>query len=206
MKVFFLFLMIHLLAYNIAKAQDIAASPQTLVPSAVSAAVLVEAKPEDECRVLLPQLETEYKELEAKFKTVTAGVATSQESYLVGFSQMTEILFQMVKSREEETAAISQSRDRLQNSMSNLSAFDSPEATKNLQGDYLDLTVRLYSSLMDAQKSLETLKTQLSLAETSRGQLDLQKQELEALDHQKLAIEGKLISLKIRCQANEKSR
>jgi hypothetical protein len=203
MKVFILFLVIHLLAYTVAKAQDTADAPQALVPSAVSSAVLVEAKPEDECRVLLPQLESDYKEIELKFKAITAGVMMSQESYLIGFQQMTDILFQMVKSREEETAAISESRNRLQGSMNSLGQGDHAEASKNLQSDYLDLTVRLYSSLMDAQKSLETLKTQLSLAETSRGQLDLQKQELEALDHQKLAIEGKLISMKIKCQADK---
>ncbi len=203
MKIFFLIIMIHFFAYSVVKAEESSEASSYTVPSAVSPAVLVEATQQDECQIILPQLESDYKEIEAKFKIISDGVTISQENYLVGFNQMTQILFQMVKTREEETAAISQSRDRLKASVENPSMPDPTEASKNLQSNYLDLTVRLYSSLMDAQKSLDTLKEQLSLAESTRGQLELQKQEMETLDHQKLAIEGKLVSLKIKCQSGK---
>ena len=228
MKIVLILLFIHLFAYSVVKAED------NVVPSAVSPAILVDAPIENrlnsaesgrqsgsrgnsasgtvsgdlkknECRDLLPQIENDYRDLEQRYKSLNQGALTSQESYMVSFNQMTQILFQMVKVKEEETAMLSQSRDRLRSSVDQFTLQGSAEASKNLQSDYLDLTVRLYSTLMDAQKSLETLKTQLAQVEASRGQLETNRQELEALDHQKLAIEGRLISLKIKCQ-DEKFR
>jgi hypothetical protein len=159
--------------------------------------------PKDDCRDLLPQIESDYKEVEQKYRSLNNGTLTSQESYLVSFNQMTQVLFKMVQDREEETAKISQSRDRMRSSVEQFNQQNTAENSKNLQDDYLDLTVRLYSTLMDAQKNLETLKSQLSQIEATRGQLETTRQEMEALDHQKLAMEGRLISLKIKCQENK---
>jgi hypothetical protein len=191
MKIFLLFLFIHLLAYSVVKAEEVATNNAPAAP--------VDA-PKDDCRDLLPQIESDYKEVEQKYRSLNNGTLTSQESYLVSFNQMTQVLFKMVNDREEETAKISQSRDRLKNSVEQFNLQNTAENSKNLQDDYLDLTVRLYSTLMDAQKNLETLKSQLSQIETTRGQLETTRQEMEALDHQKLAMEGRLISLKIKCQ------
>jgi hypothetical protein len=221
MKIILLLLFIHFFAYSVVKAEE------NVVPSAVSPAILVDAPAampptqlnvkqasssgsdsvsgaselqNNDCQNLLPQMEADYKDLEQRYRDLNHGSLTSQESYMVSFNQMTQILFQMVKTKEEETLMLSQSRDRLRQSVGLYVEQGSSEASKKLQGDYLDLTVRLYSTLMDAQKSLETLKEQLAQVESNRGQLENGRQELEALDHQKLALEGRLISLKIKCQ------
>jgi len=194
MKIFFLFLVIHVLAYSVSKAEE-----AELVPSEPT----VESR-KDDCQDILPQVESDYRELDQKYRLLSEGSATSQESYMTSFSQVTQILFQMVEDREQETAMISQSRDKLRSSVEKFNQQSNLEASKNLQGDYLDLTVRLYSTLMDSQKILETLKNQISQVETTRGQLEMSRQELESLDHQKLAMEGKLISLKIKCQSESR--
>jgi len=201
MKIFFLFLVIHVLAYSVSKAEE-----AELIPSAVSPAIMVEVLPtmdsrKDDCQDVLPQVESDYRELDQKYRMLSNGAVSSQENYMTSFSQVTQILFQMVEDREQETAMISQSRDKLRGSVEKFNQQSGLEASKNLQGDYLDLTVRLYSTLMDSQKILETLKSQISQVETTRGQLEMSRQELESLDHQKLAMEGKLISLKIKCQS-----
>ncbi len=196
MKIFLLLLFIHLFAYSMVKAQD--------KPIETSDAEMA-GRPQNDCGDLLPQLESDYRELDQRYQLLSNGSLTSQESYLQSFNQMTQILFKMVEDREQETAQISLSRDRLRSSVESFKQQNSTEASKNLQSDYLDLSVRLYSTLMDSQKILETLKTQISQVESTRGQLEASRQELESLDHQKLAMEGKLISLKIKCQS-ERSR
>ena len=206
MKIVLLLLFIHLFAYSVVKAQE-----TVVVPSAVSSAVLVEANlpqddknqiQRDECKDLLPQLETDLREIETKSRNLSESTLSSQENYLNNFNQMTGILFQMVQAREAETAQISASRDRLRSSVEQFDLQRTSANSQNLQSQYLDLTMRLYASLMDGQKSLEILKTQLSQVESTRGLLESTRQEMEALDHQRLAIEGKLISLKIKCQTD----
>lgn len=227
MKIFLLFLFIHLFAYSVVKAEESSAM-QTQMPAAASdagsdqssqaalgsgpdlsgqtaassAAALSSHRPADDCRDLLPQLEADYREIEQRNRMLSNGSMTSQETYLQSFHQVSQVLFKMVEDREQETALISQSRDRLRQSLDRFNQTGSTEASRNLQSDYMDLTVRLYSTLMDSQKILETLKSQISQVESTRGQLEANRQELESLDHQKLAIEGKLISLKIKCQTN----
>ncbi|MGZ5280147.1 MAG: hypothetical protein ACXWC9_09405 [Pseudobdellovibrionaceae bacterium] len=196
MKIFFLFLVIHVLAYSVSKAEEAG-----FVPSAEPTAV---EGPKDDCQDVLPQVENDYSELDQKYRSLSNGSVNSQENYMTSLSQVTQVLFQMVEDREQETAMISQSRDKLRGSVEQFNQQSTLEASKNLQSDYLDLTVRLYSTLMDSQKILETLKSQISQVETTRGQVEMSRQELESLDHQKLAMEGKLISLKIKCQSERR--
>lgn len=233
MKIFLLFLFIHLLAYSVVRAADLPAV-QNQAPAAGSilesesestegaqpamttdsntglsevAVPSLGAEPSirhqrDDCRDLLPQLEADYREIETRNRMLSSGSMSSQEAYLQSFQQVSQVLFKMVEDREQETSLISQSRDRLRQSMEQFNQYGTTEASRSLQNDYMDLTVRLYSTLIDSQKILETLKSQISQVESTRGQLEANRQELERLDHQKLALEGKLISLKIKCQTN----
>lgn len=170
-------------------------------PVAAEAPAEPPAEP-DPCRDLLPQAEKDSQELAEKYQQIKSGQQTSYEGYTGSFSEMTDVLFQLTEAKEQETARISESRDRLRDSVSNFNQERSAENSKLLQDQYMDLTVRLYSSVMDGQKILETLKSQLSKVEATRSQFENSKLELEKIDHQRLALEAKLISLKIRCHAD----
>ena len=113
---------------------------------------------------------------------------------------MTERLFQVVSEREQETAKLSESRNQLRNSLTQFNQQKTAESSKSIQDNYMELTIRLYSSLMDSQKILESLKTQLTGVEVNRGSMDKTRRQLELTDQQRLALEEKLINLKIRCQ------
>lgn len=202
MKVFLLFLFIHICAYSMAKAEESEGSDSSSQAAAVTTASEPNAKVDD-CKDLLPQVESDYHELELKYRNLNQSISTSQENYLISFNQMTEILYQITLAREEEVQKMSVSRDLLKNSVQKFNQQRTEESAQKLQESYMDLTVRIYSSLVDSQKTLENLKSQLSQVETNRSQFFNSKQELESLDHQKLAIEGKLISLKIKCQPDK---
>jgi hypothetical protein len=186
-----------------AKAEEPGKSDSSFQPAAVAAVSDPNAKIDD-CKDLLPQIESDYHELELKYRNLNQSISSSQENYLVSFNQMTEILYQITLAREEEAQKMSVSRDQLKSSVQKFNQQRTDESAQRLQESYLDLTVRIYSSLMDSQKTLENLKSQLSQVETNRSQFFNSKQELEGLDHQKLAIEGKLISLKIKCQPDKR--
>ncbi len=157
---------------------------------------------QDPCKDLLPQAEKDYQALAEKYQQIKSGQQNSYESYTGSFSEMTDVLFRLTEEKEQETKAISGSRDQLKVSVQNFNDNRSAENSKALQDQYMDLTVRLYSSVMDGQKILETLKSQLFKVESTRSQFENSKAELEKIDHQRLALEGKLISLKIRCQSD----
>jgi len=158
--------------------------------------------PQDPCKDLLPQAEKDYQALAEKYQQIKSGQQNSYESYTGSFSEMTDVLFRLTEEKEQETKAISGSRDQLKVSVQKFNDNRSAENSKALQDQYMDLTVRLYSSVMDGQKILETLKSQLFKVESTRSQFENSKAELEKIDHQRLALEGKLISLKIRCQSD----
>lgn len=167
--------------------------PQTVEPIPVA---------QDPCKDLLPQAEADYQALSEKYRQIKSGQQSSYESYTGSFSEMTDVLFRLTEEKEQETLAISGSRDQLKTSVQKFNENRSAENSKALQDNYMDLTVRLYSSVMDGQKILATLKSQLSKVEATRSQFETSKTDLEKIDYQRLALEGKLISLKIRCQSD----
>lgn len=195
MKILALFVLIHFFAYTMARAQESAAP-------AIAAAAAV--KPADDCRDLLPQVEAEERLNEQKFQTLRQGLSGVQENYLIAFNQMTQLLFQISQSREEETRKISESRDLLKNSLQQFNDQKSEESSKSLQENYLNLTVLLYSGLSESQKTIETLKTHLGQVEAARSTYVNARNELEQLDQQKLALEARMVSLKIKCSPDKK--
>ena len=194
MKPIVVLILIHIFAVSMVRAED---AQLIADPSAVTEAV-------SDCKDLLPQVESDYKELQQKYKNLNQSSLSAQDGYFTSFNQMTQVLFDVTAEREEETRKISQSRDQLRTALQNYNIDKSAESSKVLQDRYLDLTVRLYSTLMDSQKILESLKGQMSQVEATRGQFTSTRQELEALDHQKLAMEAKLISLKIKCSPDKR--
>lgn len=179
-----------------------AKSDQSSVLENSSPSVAATPAVQDPCKDLLPLAEKDYQALTEKYQQIKSGQQNSYESYTGSFSEMTDVLFTLTEAKEQETKAISGSRDQLKVSVQNFNENRSPENSKALQDQYMDLTVRLYSSVMDGQKILETLKSQLFKVESTRSQFESSKSELEKIDHQRLALEGKLISLKIRCQSD----
>lgn len=155
---------------------------------------------QDECKDLLPQMENDHRDLEAKYKSLSEGSRIAQDSYLLSFNDMTQVLFQLTEARVEETQKITASRDQLKEALEKFNQGNSAETSKKLQDQYMDLTVRLYSATLDSQKTLDALKTQISQVESTRGQYDSIRQEMDQIDQQKLALEAKLVSLKIKCQ------
>jgi len=209
-KKIILLLALHLLAVQIVRAEEI--QP---VGSVITAEVRVEAEVKaaqnaqttqklDDCKDILPQMENDYLELEAKLKALTEGSRTAQDGYLVSFNDMTKVLFQLTEARVEETQKITASRDQLAEALKKFNETNTAQASQKLQDQYLDLTVRLYSAAMDSHKTIETLKTQISQVETTRSQYEGSRQEMDQLDQQKLALEAKLISLKIKCQPQKR--
>ncbi len=168
--------------------------------SASEAETKTKIKNLNECKDLLPQMERELSETESQFKNAGQSQQMAVEVYLGSFNQMTEKLFQVVSDKQRETAKLSESRNQLRNSLSQFNQQKTTETSKAIQDSYLDLTVRLYSSLMDSQKILESLKLQLSGVEGSRGSMEELRHQLESTDQKRLALEEKLINLKIRCQ------
>lgn len=155
---------------------------------------------QDECKDLLPQMENDHRDLEAKYKSLSEGSRIAQDSYLLSFNDMTQVLFQLTEARVEETQKITASRDQLKEALEKFNQGNSAETSKKLQDQYMDLTVRLYSATLDSQRTLDALKTQISQVESTRGQYDSIRQEMDQIDQQKLALEAKLVSLKIKCQ------
>jgi hypothetical protein len=109
----------------------------------------------------------------------------------------------MTEAREQETQNISAGRDQLRLALQNFNSQKSDETSIKLQESYLNLTVQLYTAMMESQKSLNTLKTEVSKVEGTRSQYTNSKSELDSLDVQKLAIEAKLVNLKIKCPAKK---
>lgn len=181
---------IHFLAYSFARAQSVN------LESAVVSATTV---PVDECKDRLPTLQEELRSLEIKYADLRQNQSRLQEEYLGKFNEMTQVLMTMAKAREEETRKISQSRDQLKISLQKFNEIRTDETSKSLQENYLDLTLKLYTSFKDSQKSLEELKSQLNQIESSRSGYLNAIAELESFDHQKLAIEAKMVNLKIKC-------
>lgn len=154
----------------------------------------------DDCKDILPRMESDYREVERRSRDLDSESRASQETYLLSFNQMTETLFQMSESREMETQKISLGRDAFRDSLKAFDQNKSRENSRALQDHYLNLTMLLYSSMADSQKSLEKLKAQISHIEKARNQYISFQREMESLDRKKLDIEAKLISLKIKCQ------
>ncbi len=188
---FFILVFSQCLGLSILKAADI---------EAVTEATEAKLSKRDDCKDVLPQIETDLSELENKYKALSQGQQFSYESYLGSFNQMTDILFQVTTSREEETVKIVESRNQLRSSLAEFNRQNTSESSKKLQDHYAELTMRLYSSLMDSQKILEKLKGQLSTVESQRGSMEMNRKDLEVTDQQRLALEEKMINLKIKCQ------
>lgn len=189
MKVFLLILLIHAFAYSVSKAEE---------PKPLKTAATI-----DDCKDLLPQVESDYRELEAKYQSLRQNLPYLQENYLVSFNEMTETLFRMTEAREQETQNISAGRDQLRLALQNFNSQKSDETSAKLQESYLNLTIQLYTSMMESQKTLNSLKAEVSKVESTRSQYANSKSELDSLDEQKLAIEAKLVNLKIKCPARK---
>lgn len=204
MKVIAVLIVIHLMAYSFAEAQTAGETSQpdvkTLPESSKDVFEPVTNSQADACKNILPQIEAKYQEIEQKYRSLEVGTQASQESYLVSFNQMTEVLFQMTEARELETQKISQGRNALREALIRFDQNKNPENSGALQEQYLNLTMLLYASMMDSQKTLETLKSRLSQIESTRTQYLNSQKEVESLDYERLALEAKLISLKIKCQ------
>lgn len=202
MRILLLFIILNVIAGKLA----FAAEMDTLHPGNATVGSTVdfnkseEARPVDECRDLMPQLDSDYQDLINKIRDSRLSQQTSYDNYLSSFNKMTEVLFEMTSAKEEETKKISDSRDQLKDALVKYGQDKGAESSKALQDTYLNLTVRLYSAMMDSQKGLDSLKGELAQVESTRGQFEVTKQDMDSLDQQKLILEQKLINLKIRCQ------
>ncbi len=210
MKTILLLIAIHILASTVAKAETTEMPVETRVEApaeALESEILPVASPKppvDECKETLPQIENEYRELETRFHTLRQNLGSVQESYLTSFNQMTQVLFQITQAREEETALMARNRDQLRESMQKFNDLKSDETSRQLQEKYLNLTLQIYSSLSQSQKTLESMKSQLQQVEASRSNYISNRQEIDQIDHQKLALEAKMVSLKIKCNPEKK--
>lgn len=151
------------------------------------------------CEELIARTDSDYQDINNKIRDARLSQQTSYQDYISSFNKMTELLFQMTNSREEETKKLVENRDQLKDSLVAFNTQKTPESSKNLNETYMNLTVRLYTAMLDSQKNLESLKSELAQVESTRGQYDLTKKDFEAMDQQKLSLEAKLINLKIRC-------
>ncbi|MEZ0391256.1 MAG: hypothetical protein ACAH59_03510 [Pseudobdellovibrionaceae bacterium] len=190
---FFIFIAIHFLAFQFARGQDLSPAIQVSSP-----------EKKDDCKDLLPQMENEHLELQAKYKSLKDGSLSAHDGYLVSFNEMTKVLFQLTQAKVEETQKITTSRDQLSEALRQYQSQANPETSKKVQDQYLDLTVRLYTAAVDAQKTVENLKAQISQVEATRGQYQSSQTEIDQIDQQLLATEAKLVSLKIKCQTNRR--
>ena len=62
-------------------------------------------------------LQEELRQQEAKFQDLRLLQGRQQEEYLVHFNEMTQLLMNVVQTREEESKSLSQSRDELKDSL-----------------------------------------------------------------------------------------
>ena len=154
----------------------------------------------DPCKDTLPALEISYNELSSQLSQERSNQAATNQEYFDSFNQMTDILFKLTDMKVLETQQIVENRDALKDSLTKFNIQRDQEAAKALQDSYFNLTVRLYSALMDSQKKLDGLKSGLAQVESRRTNSESSKQKLDEMDRQKLALEGPLVSLKIRCQ------
>lgn len=201
MRIFLLFVLLNILAGKLVFAHD----SDVLHPGNATVVATVnysdiEGKAVEGCQAELAKADSDYQETINKIRDIKLSQQGSHENYLASFNKMTEVLFQMTAEKEEETKKISESRDDLKDALVNYNQDKGAENSKVLQDTYMNLTVRLYSAMMDSQKGLESLKGELAQVESTRGQFEVTKQDLDSLDQQKLALEQKLINLKISCQ------
>lgn len=157
---------------------------------------------QDLCMDTLPQVESSYRSLEQKYQQIELLQRQSYENYTGSFSKMTDVLFELTDQKEQETKKILESRDLLKNAVEIFNENRSSDNTQKLQKQYMDLTMHLYTAVNDGQKILETLKNQLGNVEANRNEYEKSKMAFEQVDQERLALEGKYISLKIRCQAD----
>lgn len=148
----------------------------------------------------LPQLETEYLDIDRQSRSSDRASSQTYRSYVSSFNDMTQVLFELSQSKREEMQRIDEAEQSLRDSLATFNDKKDLKNSKELQDQYMNLTVRLYSSAMDGQKTVDQLKKALAQVENSRARYDTLKQEPIDLENKKLQLEGKIISLKIRCR------
>ena|GEM_PF-2736857 len=204
------FLAIHFLAVRLVSAENLPAGAQTPSPAAVStvsAVATVEStvavsSPVDECKETLPQLEDQYSQVTMDIRNLNQSVTDSHDGYAQSFQTMTEALVELSHKKENELQKIADSRQALEDAVQKFNQDKNKDTSKALEDSYLNLTVRIYSQAMDSEQTIETLKSQMGQVEAARGQYEGSQKSQADLDAKKLELEGKIASLKIRCQKN----
>jgi hypothetical protein len=196
-----LFLAIQFLMVRSALAQtEPAAASSAASPTAATA--LPAAVAVDECKDTLPQMESDYSQVIMDIRNLNQNLTGAHEEYLKSFQQMTQALVDLSLKKEDDLKKIMESREALQQAMQKFSEDDSQENSKAVQDNYMNLTVRLYAQAMEGSNTVEALKSQLIGVEEARAQYENSQKSQADLDAKKLDLEGKLASLKIRCQKN----
>lgn len=173
------------------------------IPAAVSDAVDAKpANPAEECKENLAQLENDYQQVVMDIRNLNQNVNGSRDEYMKGFQQMTQALVDFSQKKEDELKKIMESRQALQAAMQKYAAQGDEDNSKNLQDSYMNLTVRLYAQAMEGQNTIDTLKSEMNGIESVRSQYEVSQKSQADLDEKKLELEGKMASLKIRCQKN----
>ena len=197
------FLAIHFLAVRLVSAENLPAGAQTPSPAAVTMAATPTApNPMDECKETLPQLEDQYSQVTMDIRNLNQSVTDSHDGYAQSFQTMTEALVELSHKKENELQKIADSRQALEDAVQKFNQDKNKDTSKALEDSYLNLTVRIYSQAMDSEQTIETLKSQMGQVEAARGQYEGSQKSQADLDAKKLELEGKIASLKIRCQKN----
>jgi hypothetical protein len=209
------FLAIHFLAVRLVFAENLPAGAQTPSPAAVSVvsqpmssdgkmaeSMIAASSPVDECKETLPQLEEQYSQVTMDIRNLNQNLNDSHDDYAQSFQTMTQALVELSHKKEDELQKIVESRVALEDAVQKFNQDKNKETSKALQDSYLNLTVRIYSQAMESQPTIETLKTQIGQVESARGRYEGTQKSQADLDAKKLELEGKMASLKIRCQKN----
>lgn len=154
----------------------------------------------DVCATTLPELESEYADVDRKSRLSDKISAQTYRGYVSSFNDMTKVLFDLAQIKREEMARIDEAEQSLRAALATFNDKKDSKNSKELQDQYMNLTVKLYSSAMDSQKTVDQIKKSLAQVETARAQHDALKQDPIDLENKKLELEGKIISLKIRCR------
>jgi hypothetical protein len=186
-----------------AAAPPAGAPPASTIVAASSDAVDAKpANPAEECKENLAQLENEYQQVVMDIRNLNQNVNSSRDEYMKGFQQVTQALVDFSLKKEDELKKIMESRQALQVAMQNYAEQGSDENSKALQDSYMNLTVRMYAQAMEGQNTIDALKGQMNSIESVRSQYEVSQKSQADLDEKKLDLEGKMASLKIRCQKN----
>lgn len=154
----------------------------------------------EECVTVLPQLEEEYQNIDKQSRASDKVTSQTYRNYVSSFNDMTQVLFDLAQAKRDELARINEAEQSLKNSLATFNDKKNAQNSKELQDQYMSLTVRLYSSAVDGQKTIDQLKKSLAQVESARAQHDALKQAPVDLENKKLELEGKIVSLKIRCR------